>query len=176
MPKSATLMVPSRSIMMFCGFMSRWTMPLECACSSALLIWTEKCSASFQPSAPFFCIYCMSVTPSMSSMTIYSTLLGVAHVVDGDDVRVESMATACASVWKRRRNSSSAASSSRSILTATERLQAVVRGLVHHGHAAGADYLLYFIPVVQGCAQILVHIGIHGCLQTFRGYLEMRLS
>ena len=73
MPKSATLMVPSLSIIMFCGLMSLWTMPFSCACSSALEICTAKCSASFQPRAPFFFMYCIRVTPSMSSMTIYST-------------------------------------------------------------------------------------------------------
>ena len=73
MPKSATLMVPSLSIIMFWGFISRWIMPFSCACSSALDIWTAKCRASFQPRAPFFFMYCMRVTPSMSSMTMYST-------------------------------------------------------------------------------------------------------
>ena len=35
-----------------------------------IMICMEKCSASFQESLPRFCIYCFSVIPSISSMTI----------------------------------------------------------------------------------------------------------
>ena len=72
MPKSATFTLPSRSTMMFWGLMSRWMMPRLCAWESARMIWVMKCSASRQSMRPRRSIYCLSVIPSISSMTIYS--------------------------------------------------------------------------------------------------------
>ena len=71
-PKSVTLTLPSRSTMMFCGLMSRWTMPRECAWLSPFIICVMKCSDSRQFRRPRRSIYCLSVMPSMSSMTMYS--------------------------------------------------------------------------------------------------------
>ena len=72
MPKSATLTVPSRSIMTFCGFISRWIIPRSCAWAIAFAICFVKCSTSRHASAPRLSIYCRSVMPSTSSMTMYS--------------------------------------------------------------------------------------------------------
>ena len=71
MPKSVTFTLPSRSTMMLWGLMSRWMMPLEWAWLNARMIWVMKCWASRQFSGvPLRCIYCFSVSPSTSSMTM----------------------------------------------------------------------------------------------------------
>jgi hypothetical protein len=46
-PKSATRARPSASIRTFCGFRSRWTIPLRWAKRAALRIWRVKSIASF---------------------------------------------------------------------------------------------------------------------------------
>ena len=72
MPKSATFTLPSRSTITFWGLISRWTMPRLWAWLRPRMICVMKCSDSRQFSCPRFSMYCFSVMPSISSMTIYS--------------------------------------------------------------------------------------------------------
>ena len=75
--------------MMFWGLMSRWMMPRLWAWPSARTIWVMKWSASRQfRGAPFFCIYCLSVMPSTQLHDDIVQLVGMAHVVHGDDIGV----------------------------------------------------------------------------------------
>ena len=121
MPKSATLMVPSRRSMMFWGLMSRWMMPLLWACSRASKIWVVKWSASCQRMVPSCSIYCFKVMPSIYSITMYCSwspkLTSYTPTMLGWDNRV----MAFASLRKRRRKSLLFASSSFRILMATQR-------------------------------------------------------
>ena len=87
------------------------------------MIWVMKCRASFQlRGPPFRCMNCLSVMPSMSSMTMYSTCSERLTSCTAMILGWESMATAWDSSWNRRRNSASLARSSLRIFTATSRL------------------------------------------------------
>ena len=71
MPKSITLMVLSASSMMFCGLMSRCTMPFSWACCSAARTCVMKCSVSLYVKGwARYSIYSFSVMPSIYSITI----------------------------------------------------------------------------------------------------------
>ena len=60
------------------------------------MIWVMKCRASFQlRGSPFFCIYCLSVMPSSSSMTIYSRSEDLLTSYTAMILGWESIATAC---------------------------------------------------------------------------------
>ena len=69
MPKSATLIRPSALTRMFCGLMSRWMMPLLCACCRAermrMVIWAAT-SGLIRPRS---WITCLSVLPCTYSIT-----------------------------------------------------------------------------------------------------------
>ena len=54
MPKSATLAVPSVEMIMFCGLMSRWMIPLLCAASIPIETCIAILTASFAVSVIFF--------------------------------------------------------------------------------------------------------------------------
>ena len=70
MPKSMTLQVPSRSIITFCGLMSRCTMPLRCAKSTA----ASSCMVMLTDSLPLRRsrrrMRSLRVSPSTYSMTM----------------------------------------------------------------------------------------------------------
>ena len=93
----------------------------------------------------------------------------MAHVIDGDYVRMGEHGDglrlgleAAAKLLVPRQLVAQYLHSYRAV-------QAVIGGFIHHRHAAGAYGLGYLISVIQGRAQIFIHIGVHGCLQTFRG-------
>ena len=70
MPKSMTLAVPSRSIMMFCGLMSRCTMPLRCAKSTAASNCSVTATDSLPLRRPRRRMRSLSVSPSTYSMAM----------------------------------------------------------------------------------------------------------
>ena len=70
MPKSVTLTLPSLDMMMFCGLISRWMMPCECAASRPIATWMAMLTASLTVSEFFSSIYFLSVMPSTSSITM----------------------------------------------------------------------------------------------------------
>ena len=67
-PKSATRARPSSSIRTFCGFRSRWTIPLRCAKRAALRICRVKSIASLVPIPPL--TRSLSEGPSTYSMAM----------------------------------------------------------------------------------------------------------
>ena len=121
MPKSVTLMVPSASTMMFCGFTSRWTMPFSWACCNPLRICRVKCTASFQRRLPCRSMYSLRVIPSIYSMTIYWIRSPKLTSYTLTMLGWESTAMALDSFLNRRRNSSLATNSSLRIFMATVR-------------------------------------------------------
>ena len=114
---------------MFWGLMSRWMMPRLWAWLSPRMIWVIKCSDSRQSMRPRRSMYCFSVMPSISSMTMYS-MSGLVDTSYTDTMLAWlSWATACDSSWNRRRKSALSARSLFSILMATRRLSRWHRAL-----------------------------------------------
>ena len=86
-PKSRILACPRSVTKMLAGLMSRWTMPLACAASSASAISMAKSStASISSGVP--AMRCFSVTPSRNSMAMKASPSLLADFVDRADVRM----------------------------------------------------------------------------------------
>ena len=62
-PKSRILACPRSVTKMFAGLMSRWTMPLACAASSASAISMRQATAAFRSPAGVPAMRCFSVCP-----------------------------------------------------------------------------------------------------------------
>ena len=86
-PKSSTLTVPSRLILMLPGLRSRWTMPFSCAASSASAICRAMASASVTRSGPVV-KRSASVGPSTNSRTSAGPASDVLQAIDRRDVRM----------------------------------------------------------------------------------------
>lgn len=88
MPKSATLTLPSFKIMMLWGLMSRWIMPRECACSSALAICVEKLQR-FSPVEPALLLEILLERNALDELhNNIIEVIRVRHVVHAHNVRV----------------------------------------------------------------------------------------
>ena len=85
-PKSATRARPSSSIRTFCGFRSRWTIPLRCAKRAALRIWRVKSIASWVPIPPLTSSFSCGPVDVLHRDEV--GVLELAAVEDADHVRV----------------------------------------------------------------------------------------
>ena len=74
MPKSMTFTAPSREIMMFAGFTSRWMMPFLCEKSSAPHTSAITPRARSRSIGPSILTMSRRVSPSTISITMYGSV------------------------------------------------------------------------------------------------------
>ena len=87
-PKSVTLTRPSPSTRTLCGLMSRCTIPCRCAKRSAERIWRAYSTATLTGAAPRPTIELLERAPVEVLHRDVVRVLGLAAVVDRDDVRM----------------------------------------------------------------------------------------
>ncbi len=141
MPKSATFTLPSRSTITLWGLISRWMMPRLWAWLEALHdLGDEVQRLPPVQLAPCFSIYCFRVIPSISSMTIYSSVAALGHVIDRHDVGVGQHGDGLGLVVEPAAELLVLGQVALEDLDGHQAVQAVTLGLVHHGHAARCRY------------------------------------
>ena len=149
MPKSVTFARPSSSTMTFWGLKSRWMTPRRWAKRAARRIWIVRSAASAGSSGPCSRTSCFSVRPATYSIAMYGRAVGLAAVVDRDDVLV---------LQPRRRRGLAAEALDELLVAGEAVVQELQRDLalelqvvraVHLRHAAGPDVLEDLVAAVD---------------------------